>query len=399
MTMNQVAEKTETGTAVKPFDKLRETLIQKKDSLEKVLPAHITFEKFHSVVMTACMTNPQLVVADRASLILSCVKSATDGLLPDSREAALVIFNAKLGYKDDSGRDVYGPKVQYMPMFAGLLKKARQSKEISNISTHVVYEKDKFEYLLGDEDKIIHTPYMGEDDRGKVVAAYCIAKLKDGSVYREVMTRADIEKVRKTSKSGAATETDVKYDKTNSLKVGDPKGIWRDWYEEMARKTVFRRAAKWLPQSVDKEGNAIRLFEHDDTMDSFDTPVDATYTKTDEDGVVLDDDGAPAQLEHIQEVQPDLKQAIAEKQAEAIPPAKEEKVPDSTPLKADDKATLFDIEQKIRKEVGAATTAQAVYDLATGPLAEDLERIKKEASGSYATLKSWIDSQIEKLGS
>jgi hypothetical protein len=44
------------------------------------------------------------------------VKLAQDGLLPDGREAAVVMF---------------GNKAQAMPMIAGILKKVRQSGEVA----------------------------------------------------------------------------------------------------------------------------------------------------------------------------------------------------------------------------------------------------------------------------
>lgn len=280
----------------KPLDAIRGLLVKEKSKFENVLPAHISFEKFQSVIMTAIITNPNLLQAHRPSLLTSCVKAATDGLLPDGRDAALVIFNAKSGHKLPNGKDEYIQKVQYMPMYAGILKKVRQSNEISSIVTHVVYEKDVFEYLLGDEEKIVHVPYLGGDDRGEIKAAYCIAKLKDGTTVREVMSRADIEKVRKTSKSGD--------------KDGKPIGIWFSWYEEMARKTVFRRAAKWLPQSIDKEGNPIRPFDNDETLGEL-----GNYDES----ASFEKDDIPAiegQATNVSE-QPDLKKQIAQAKEEA----------------------------------------------------------------------------------
>lgn len=261
---------TKVGGAVSKFDSFRSALADKKSSIEKVLPAHITYEKFQSVVLTACMANPDLLQAHRPSMMLACVKAATDGLLPDNRDAALVIFNSKVG-KDDSGRDIWGQKVQYMPMYSGILKKVRQSEELAGISTQVVYTNDRFEHRLGDDDSIIHEVVDGAD-RGEFKAVYCIARLKDGTIMREVMYKQEIEKVRATSKSGA------------DKKTGEPIGIWRNWYEEMAKKTVFRRLAKWLPQSVDKDGNEIRLFDNDDSMEILDQHAESVTW--DEDGVV-----------------------------------------------------------------------------------------------------------------
>lgn len=251
-----------------PIIAFKDLLTAKKSSLQNMLPRHIPFEKFQSVVMTAVMQNSDLLRADRASLINSCLKSATDGLLPDGRDAALVIFNAKV--KDQSGKEQWTQKVQYMPMYMGILKKVRQSEELMAITTQVVYANDHFEHNLGDEDTIIHRVKDGAN-RGDFKAVYCIAKLKDGTVMKEVMYMADVEKVRRTSKSGN--------------KNGEPAGIWKDWYEEMAKKTVFRRLAKWLPQSIDK-GAVVDAFENDESMDIIDQEAGgvATYTEVPEKG-------------------------------------------------------------------------------------------------------------------
>lgn len=279
------------GQPQNPAIAFKDMLTAKKGSLQTVLPRHIPFEKFQAVVMTAVMNNPDLLRADRASLINSCIKAATDGLLPDSRDAALVIFNAKV--KDQSGKEHWTQKVQYMPMYQGILKKVRQSGELAAINTQVVYSKDKFRHVLGDEDKIEHEVVNG-NDRGEFEAVYCIAKLHDGTVMKEVMYKSDVERVRMTSKSGN--------------KNGEPAGIWKDWYPEMAKKTVFRRLAKWLPQSIDK-GGIVEAFANDDSMDVIDqeTGGAATYEAVPEEGAVEETKTIESQP------QPDLKKVIANK--------------------------------------------------------------------------------------
>lgn len=207
-----------------PQQKLAGELEILKPQLEKVLPAHVSPDKFMRVVMTAIAQSPDLRTADRSSLLTSCVKCATDGLLPDGREAALVIFVSK-GVK----------KVQYMPMVAGILKKVRNSGELLSIGSNVVHEKDTFRYWIDDAgEHITFEPNMKEE-RGGFLCAYAIAKTKDGGVYVEVMSRSQIEQVKSVSKSGN-------------------NGPWGSWYGEMARKTVIRRLSKRLPMSTDLEG-------------------------------------------------------------------------------------------------------------------------------------------------
>ena len=64
------------------------------------------------------------------------------------------------------------------------------------------------------------------------IHVYAVARLKDGGVQFEVMSRADVEKVRALSKAGSS-------------------GPWVDHFDEMAKKTVIRRLFKYLPVSIE----------------------------------------------------------------------------------------------------------------------------------------------------
>jgi recombination protein RecT len=214
------------------------------DQLIKALPSHISVDKFQRVAMTAISSDPELLNADRRSLFGAIVKAAQDGLLPDKREGALVIFNQKVSKRGEPNR--YEKHVQWMPMIAGIHKKLRQSGEICSIYAHIVYSEDKFELVLGDDESLLHVPPVLGVDRGEAVGVYAIAKLKDGTIMREVMTRADIEKVRSVSKSGEY-------------------GPWKDWWDEMWKKTVIRRLSKRLPMSTDLE----RVINDDTTQGNF----------------------------------------------------------------------------------------------------------------------------------
>jgi len=209
-----------TSTELTPIEAMRGTLVKMQPEFQAALPPQIPVEKFIRTTLTAVQMNPDLLGADRRSLLGACMKAAQDGLLLDGREAAPVIFRTK-----------EGPKVQYMPMVGGILKKMRNSGEIASIGAHVVYDKDLFEYELGDDERIVHKPHLGTE-RGTPIAVYAIAKTKDGAIYREVMSVADVEKVRQASRAKDA-------------------GPWVQWWDEMAKKTVIRRMAKRLPSSAD----------------------------------------------------------------------------------------------------------------------------------------------------
>ncbi|MGV8744164.1 recombinase RecT, partial [Pseudomonas aeruginosa] len=58
---------------------------------------------------------------------------------------------------------------------------------------------DQFSYRYGLDGDVQHV--LGEGERGVMTHVYAVAKLKDGGVQFEVMSKADVDKVRATSKA------------------------------------------------------------------------------------------------------------------------------------------------------------------------------------------------------
>jgi recombination protein RecT len=225
--------------AISPIDELRRTFAKMEDQFRLALPPHVPVEKFIRTVMTAVQGNQDLVQADRATLFTACLECATDGLLPDGREAAIVTFKNNKKGTIEAG---------YMPMVGGLLKMMRNSGEIATVFPNIVCANDEFSYWIDENgEHIKHEPNF--DDRGALTHAYVIARMKDGSVTTEVMSHAEIEKVRACAKAKDS-------------------GPWRDWYGEMAKKTVLRRVSKRLPSSTEIE----KALERDDKFYDLDAP-------------------------------------------------------------------------------------------------------------------------------
>jgi recombination protein RecT len=185
-----------------------------------VLPKHIPVERFGRTVLTAVQTNQKLLNVERRSLWNACMKAAQDGLLPDGRLGALVIYNDKQR----------GPIAQWIPMIAGIRQKVRNSGEIATWEVHTVHERDLFDYELGDEPRIVHRPVRG--NRGPIIAAYSVCVLKSGERSREVMWIDEINEIRQRSRAGDS-------------------GPWVSDFGEMCKKTVAKRHAKVLPMSTD----------------------------------------------------------------------------------------------------------------------------------------------------
>lgn len=206
----------------------------------EALPAAIPIERFTRVLKMAIQSNPDLLKCSVRSLFLEALKCASDGLLPDGREAALV---------------PYAGNVTYMPMIAGLRKKVRNSREIAVWDVHEVCEADAFDYQLGDNPHIHHKPAL--KGRGPLVAVYSIAIMKTGEISRDVMNVEEVEKIRAISKAR--------------------NGPWNvpTFYNEMAKKTVARRHSKVLPMSTDLED----LVRRDDQLYDLESASDKRLDK------------------------------------------------------------------------------------------------------------------------
>lgn len=239
-------------TARKPLT-VRDRLQQMAPEFKKALPGHIPVERFVRTVQTAIQMNPQIGSAcstpgGMQSLLAACTKAATDGLILDNREAALVTFRQNVKEKKNDP-DKWEDRVQYIPMVAGLMKKARNSGEIASIAAHVVHKNDHFAYVLGDDERIEHAPNM-TGDRGAPIAVYAIVRLKDGSVQREVMDKAAIMRIAGQSKN------------PKQYSPEDGKN-----YGEFWRKTVIRRISKYLPSSSDRDEFMQAVERIDDDFD------------------------------------------------------------------------------------------------------------------------------------
>lgn len=108
-----------------------------------------------------------------------------------------------------------------------------RSAQMQMISAQVVYENDEFEYELGLNAKLIHRPTLGE--RGEARLFYGLFKLKTGGFGFEVMS--------KTAMDAFAKEYSKAFDSSFSP--------WQTNYEEMAKKTVIKKALKYAPIKTD----------------------------------------------------------------------------------------------------------------------------------------------------
>lgn len=206
-----------------------------KNEIARALPKHCSAERMTRIAITAITRTPKLAECEPASFLKCMMDLSQWGLEPNGRDAHLIPFNNRR-------RGVV--ECQLILDYKGLVQLLYRSGQILSVHADVVYEGDDFAYSMG--ELLRHTQFdlrtqSKPAERGKMIAAYARIVLKGGACKCEVMTKEQIDGIRKRSKSGND-------------------GPWVTDYEEMAKKTVFRRATKWLPLSAE----IIQAFERDD---------------------------------------------------------------------------------------------------------------------------------------
>ena len=236
MTETQALVKYEAAKPVQSRGTLQALLEQQKDSLAAVLPAHVKPEHLIKMTLLATTKQPKLLKCSQESFLKSVMDAASLGL-----DCSGTLGSAWLV--------PYGTAAQLIIGYRGLIDLARRSGQISRIEAHLVYAQDTFKVQFGLDPVLEHTPYMEADrDTAKdaIRCVYAVAELKDGTKQLEVMTLAEIEAIRNSSKAGN-------------------NGPWKEHFGEMARKTVVRRLCKYLPLSAELV-TAIELSDRADSL-------------------------------------------------------------------------------------------------------------------------------------
>ncbi len=205
--MSQLATKTSDLRSLITSEKI-------KNQFAAALPHHLSADRFCRIALTALTRTPKLMDCTPESLMRCLLDLSAYGIEPDGRRAHLI---------------PYGTTCTLILDWKGLAELAMRSGIIAKLHADIVCENDVFTYNMGEVTQHV---IDWKQPRGAMYAAYAMAVTKDGPVFVAVMNKEEIDGIRKRSKAG------------NS-------GPWVSDYNEMAKKTAFRRLAKWLPLSAE----------------------------------------------------------------------------------------------------------------------------------------------------
>lgn len=231
-----------------------------KAQMALAMPKHMTADRLARIALTEVRKVPKLAQCDQTSFLGAIMQCAALGLEPGGALGHAYLLPFDKNKKNAQGKwERVGTEVQLIVGYRGMIDLARRSGQIQSLEARAVYAKDEFNVELGLDSKIVHRPAWDQADRGALTFVYAVAKLKDGGVQFDVMSRTEVEKIRARSKS-----------KDN--------GPWITDFDEMAKKTVVRRLFKYLPVSIEIQ-RAVGLDEQAEAGISQDNAliIDADY--------------------------------------------------------------------------------------------------------------------------
>lgn len=227
--MGKIAQATQ-GSALQranPQDGIQRMLQHAWPRIAAVMPKHMSSERLYQLAVSTINQTPRLAECDSASLLSCVMKCSALGLEPSAVDG---LGRAYILPFRNHGR----MQATFIIGYKGLIDLARRSGQLVSIHAQAVYQGDEFDYWE-DEDgqhfkfrpnrSIEHTP-------NNLTDVYVTASLVGGGKVFEHMTKAEVDAIRKRSKSAN-------------------NGPWVTDYEAMALKTVIRRSARYLPMSTE----------------------------------------------------------------------------------------------------------------------------------------------------
>lgn len=258
---------------------IEELLQRNKEKLLLALPKHLNAGKLIGTVLTSIARNPKLLECTQTSLLGAIWTAAQLGLSPDG-----LLGEGYLQPYKNKKRNVL--ECQFIPGYRGYIKLAYQSGKVKTFQSEAVYEKDAFEFHKGLEPKLVHVP--ARPPRGELIAVYTIVQLMNGGVIFDVMWREEIELIRLRAPGGNSD-------------------AWKNWPDEMSKKTGVRRMQKITPLSTEL-ARAAGLDEKAEVLDESQQTdfalleADLSPEITQEAKETIEADAASAEAEEIEKV-------------------------------------------------------------------------------------------------
>jgi len=209
---------------------IKSMIAENMKAIKSILPKHITPERFARIAYTAIVSNPILARCSQLSLINAIIESSILGLEigGSMHEASLIPFK-----NNKTNPATYDATL--VVEYPGLIKLAKNTGDVRNISAHPVFANDQFRYNYGINQDLVHIPTTGI--KGDLINAYCIIWYINGGIDFEVVGPHEAEAAK--NKSATKFKKDSPWNQEENIPA-----MWV--------KTAIRRIMKRVPKAAEQ---------------------------------------------------------------------------------------------------------------------------------------------------
>lgn len=238
-------------------------------------PANALKSAFFKILKTKDRNKrPALEVCTKDSIANALLEMVTQGLSPAKNQCYFI---------------VYGNELQLQRSYFGTMAVLLQQSRIKSIKAEVIYEGDDFELEIIDGEKKFkrHDTHWKNQDN-PIEGAYCIIEDTDGNEKLTLMTKKEIDKSWSKTKTGGSTQ--------------------KEFPQEMAKKTVINRAAKFFI-NISDDSDILADSINKTTADEYDNEravKDITPVSNDLSDLIAHQDENNIQNKQIKDVTEDL---------------------------------------------------------------------------------------------
>lgn len=199
------------------------------------------------IVLASELERPSVIDAlppdfNRARFVQNTVALVADNeqlsRMPQQKLVPVLLKGAYLGldfFNAECYAVPYGQQLQFMPSYKGMVKLCKRfsKRPLTDIYAHVVRDGDEFESGMEDGHEYVRFKPLPFNE-GAIVGAFAVAQYADGGIKVEVMSKGQLDAVKRMSKAQSGT-------------------AWKFFADEMYRKSVIRRLCKGIDLDMDAE--------------------------------------------------------------------------------------------------------------------------------------------------
>ena len=215
-----------------------------RPSVIEALPSDFNRARFVQNTVALVQSSEELSRMPQAKLVPALMKGAYLGLDFFNKECYAV---------------PYGQQVQFIPSYTGMVKLAKRfsKRPLTDIYGHIVRDGDEFETGMEDGREYVRFKPKPFND-GPIIGAFAVAQFADGGIKVEVMSKAQLDAVKRMSKAQSGT-------------------AWKFFSDEMYKKSVIRRLCKGIDLDMENVEQARIMQAEEEAVEAEVTEVDNPF--------------------------------------------------------------------------------------------------------------------------